>query len=139
MSVFGGGDGVGTSSTSNGNVAGGPGSNVAGFGGVGSTNYGGTVGHGGGGKGVRTRRVEGLYRDRPALVRAYNVVACLTHRIGRVLLTPGGINGSGSKIIARSHFPPVGVKDGPQLGMNNRDGMRPGFLGVLSINGWEFG
>ena len=137
--MFGGGDGVGTSSTSNGNVAGGRGSNVAGFDGVGNTNYGGTVGHGGGGMGVRTRRVEGLYCDRPAFVWAYNVVACVTHRIGRVLLTPGGINVSGSKIIARSHFPPVGVKGGPQLGMNNRDGMCSGFLGVLSITGWEYG
>ena len=139
VSVFGGGEGFGTSSISNSNVAGGPGSNVAGFGGVGISNYAGTGGHEGGGKGVRTRRVEGLYRDRPALVRAYNVVACLTHRIGRLILTPGGVNVSGSKIIARSHFPPVGVEGGPQLGMNNRDGMRPGFLGVLSINGWEFG
>ena len=77
-------------------------------------------GGGGGGGGaagatrrLRPRKVEGIYRDRPALIRAYNVVACLTHQFGRVLLTPGGVNVSGSKLVTRSHFfPPAASMEG---------------------------
>lgn len=111
---------------------------ASGSGGAGGVGIGGGGG-GGGGRVLRPRRVQGLYRDRPALIRAYNVVACLTHRFSRVLLTPGGVNVSGSKAVARSHFPPAGVDVDPQAtAAGGREG-RGGFLGVVSINGWEFG
>lgn len=88
----------------------------------------------GGGRALPPRRVEGLYRDRPALIRAYNVVACLTQRFSRVLLTPGGVNVTGSEVVARSHFPPAGVR--AVGGASRRNSGNPG---VISINGWEFG
>lgn len=138
VAVFGVGDGAGGTAPSNSNTMGGPESNAMGFnsGGIGGS----TRGSGGnGGRVLRTRRVEGLYRDRPALIRAYNVVACLTHRFSRVLLTPGGVNVSGSKIISQSHFSTVGAERDPHIAIGGRDGVRSGLLGVVSINGWEFG
>lgn len=98
-------------------------------------------GYAGGGSGpterLRPRKVEGLYRDRPALIRSYNVVACLTNQFSRVLMTPGGMNVSGSKAIARSHFFPATASI---EGVPAREaGGRVGSLGIVSINGWEFG
>lgn len=138
VAVFGVGDGTGATAPSNSNTMGGPESNAMGFnsGGIGGSMRG---SGGSGGRVLRSRRVEGLYRDRPALIRAYNVVACLTHRFSRVLLTPGGVNVSGSKIISRSHFSTVGAQRDPHIAIGGRDGVRSGFLGVVSINGWEFG
>ncbi|CAM9516202.1 unnamed protein product, partial [Laminaria digitata] len=86
------------------------------------------------------RRVQGMYRDRPALIRAYNVVACLTHRFGRVLLTPGGGAVSGSKTVVRYHPRLAGVDgDDSQLSVSERETERVGGPSVISINGWEFG
>lgn len=88
---------------------------------------------------VQPRRVEGLYRDRPALIRAYNVVACLTNRFSSVLLTPGGLNVSGSTAAVRFHFPPEGARvdmDAQSLGGGADGSVGPG---VICINGWEFG
>lgn len=81
-----------------------------------------------------------MYRDRPALIRAYNVVACLTHRFGRVLLTPGGGTVSGSKTVVRYHPRLAGVDgDVSQLSAGEREAERAGGPSVISINGWEFG
>lgn len=103
-------------------------------------NFGGG-GHGNSGsKPVRPRRVEGLYRDRPALIRAYNVVACLTNRLNGVLLTPGGMNVRGSTPAIRSYFPRTGA-DG-DLDNSQTPGGSPDSsfgLGIICINGWEFG
>ncbi|CAM9673525.1 unnamed protein product [Ectocarpus fasciculatus] len=98
---------------------------------------------------LRPRRVEGLYRDRPALIRAYNVVACLTNQFSRVLLSPGGVNVSGSKAVVRSHFlQPAGSAAGGQARDTGRRVANSGSggggggssgPGVVSINGWEFG
>lgn len=107
----------------------------------GTEGYPSAYGGGGGGSGpterLRPRKVAGLYRDRPALIRSYNVVACLTNQFSRVLLTPGGMNVSGSKAMARSHFFPV---TGSVEGVTAREaGERGGSLGIVCINGWEFG
>lgn len=94
----------------------------------------GGIGGAGAGKALKQRRVEGFYRDRPALVRTYNVVACLARRFGPVLLSPGGTNVIGSTVVVRSHFPPSGEEIDPRA--NNADA-RGGSV-VISINGWEF-
>lgn len=137
--VLGNTDGAGMGSASHSQGRGGAESNPAG-----------PAGGNGGGGGVgatgrlRPRRVEGLYRDRPALIRVYNVVACLTNQFNRVLLTPGGVNVSGSKIVARSQFfpPPGSIEGDPSLSVGREVGGRSGgggAPGVISINGWEFG
>ncbi|CAN0488190.1 unnamed protein product, partial [Hapterophycus canaliculatus] len=101
------------------------------------TGYGGGGGGSGSTERLRPRKVVGLYRDRPALIRSYNVVACITNQFSRVLLTPGGMNVSGSKAIARSHlFPATGSIEGVPA---REAGGRGGILGIVSINGWEFG
>lgn len=128
---LGGGDGPGASGP--------PASRVFGWQELNTTGYPGGSGGGGGGRSQRPRRVEGFYRDRPALIRAYNVVACLTQRFSRVLLTPGGVNVSGSTAVARSYFPPAGVDSEPQVGGGRREGGRIGAPAVVSVNGWEFG
>lgn len=112
-------------------------STIGSSGGVGG---GGGSSSGGYGGGVRSLwRVKGLYRDRPALIRAYNVVACLTRQFGRVLLTPGGVNVSGSKVVSRFHSQPAVVEGDRQLADSGREVGRLAGPGVVSINGWEFG
>lgn len=126
--VLGGNDGAGANPPSNSHPYKGQ-DNAAGTGG----------GGGSAGRAPRPRRVEGLYRDRPALIRAYNVVACLTHRFSRVLLTPGGVNVSGFKVVVRSQSALAGIEAGPQLSTGGGEAERSGVPGVVSINGWEFG
>lgn len=135
--VLGNNDGAGTGSASHAQGRGGLESNVTGPGGGGGGGAG-TAGR------LRPRRVEGLYRDRPALIRVYNVVACLTNQFSRVLLSPGGVNVSGSKIVVRSQFfpPPGSIEGDPPLSAGREVGGRGGgggAPGVISINGWEFG
>lgn len=137
--VLGNNDGAGAGSASHAQGRGGAESNPTGpAGGNGGGGGAGTAGR------LRPRRVEGLYRDRPALMRVYNVVACLTNQFSRVLLTPGGVNVSGSKVVARSQFfpPPGSIEGDPALSAGREVGGRGGgggAPGVISINGWEFG
>lgn len=108
----------------------------------GSVHVGGGGGGGGGsgGRVLKSRAVEGFYRDTPALKRAFNVVACLTHQFGAVELSSDGVNIDGSKIVARSLLPPPGVGSDAQIITTGAGGCRSrGGAVVVSINGWEFG
>ncbi|CAM9210979.1 unnamed protein product, partial [Choristocarpus tenellus] len=88
-----------------------------------------------------TRRLVGQYRDRPALIRVYNAVACLTQQLGHVILTPGGRNVGGASVViqAQSGQGRQGGGNGSHVGNGLRRGGRgTDNLGVISINGWEF-
>lgn len=109
-------------------------------GGVSGGGGGGGGGNTGGGRVLKSRMVQGFYRDTPALKRAFNVVACLTHQFGAVELSPGGMNVEGSRIVARSLLPPPGIASYAQIITTGAGGRRSrGGAVVVSINGWEFG
>ena len=138
VAELGGGDGAGATASSNSNTVDGRASNVMGFN---SDGIGGSMGKGGGsgGRVLYTRRAECLYHYRPPLFPAYNVFACLMHRLSYVFQTTGGVNVRGSKIISRRHFPTVGVEWDPQIAIGERDRVRLSFFGLVPVNEWEFG
>lgn len=80
--------------------------------------------------------MEKLYRDRPELIGSYNLLACLTRRFSRVLLTLGGVDVSDSNTIHDFTF--RRLVSSRMYRWPSAGDMRSGFSVTGLVNEWGF-